>query len=45
MENEIGKVVVDCVVRLHMEIGPGLLETIYEVLLADMPRILNGHAE
>ena len=37
-ENEIGKVVVDCAVRLHMELGPGLLETLYEVLLAHMLR-------
>jgi len=37
-ENEIGKVVVDCAVRLHMELGPGLLETVYEVLLAHMLR-------
>ncbi len=27
-ENEIGKVVVDCAVRPHRELGPGLLETI-----------------
>ncbi len=33
-ENEIGTIVVDCAVRLHMELGPGLLETVYEVLLA-----------
>ncbi len=32
--SEIGKIVVDCVVRLHKELGPGLLETVYEVLLA-----------
>ncbi len=35
-ENEIGKIVVDCAVRLHMELGPGLLESVYEVLLAHM---------
>lgn len=35
-ENEIGKVVVDCAVRLHMELGPGLLETVYEVILVQM---------
>ncbi len=35
-ENEIGKKVVDCAVRLHKEIGPGLLETVYEVLLSQM---------
>ena len=33
-ENEIGKIVVDCAVRLHVELGPGLFETVYEVLLA-----------
>jgi len=25
---------VDCAVRLHKELGPGLLETVYEVLLS-----------
>ena len=33
-ENEIGTVVVDCAVQLHIELGPGLLETVYEVILA-----------
>ena len=33
-ENEIGRIVVDCAVKLHKELGPGLLETVYEVLLA-----------
>ena len=33
-ENEIGAMVVDHAVRLHMDLGPGLLETVYEVLLA-----------
>jgi GxxExxY protein len=33
-ENEIGKIVVDCAVQLHMDLGPGLLESVYEVLLA-----------
>ncbi len=33
-ENEIGKIVVDCAVRLHKELGSGLFETVYEVLLA-----------
>jgi len=32
-ENEIGMIVVDCAVKLHMELGPGLLESVYEVLL------------
>lgn len=33
-ENEIGKIVVDCAVHLHKELGPGLFESVYEVLLA-----------
>ena len=33
-ENEIGKIVVDCAVNLHKELGPGLLESVYEILLA-----------
>jgi len=32
-ENEIGRVIVDTAVRLHKELGPGLLESVYEVLL------------
>ena len=32
--NEIGTHVVDCAVSLHMETGPGLFETVYEVVLA-----------
>lgn len=33
-ENDIGSVVVDCAVTLHQDLGPGLLETVYEVTLA-----------
>ena len=33
-ENEIGREVVDAAVRVHRELGPGLLETVYEVVLA-----------
>ena len=35
-ENEIGKIIVDCAVRLHMELGPGLFESVYEVLLVHL---------
>jgi GxxExxY protein len=34
-EDEIGKIVVSASVRLHRELGPGLLESVYEILLAD----------
>ena len=33
-ENEIGDIVVDSAVRLHKALGPGLLETVYEAMLA-----------
>ena len=32
---ELAKIAVDCGFRLHKEIGPGLLESVYEVLLAE----------
>jgi len=33
-ENEISSVVVDCALKLHKALGPGLLESVYEVILA-----------
>src|SRR5437867_2251892 len=33
-ENEIGKIMVDCALRVHRELGPGLLESTYEACLA-----------
>ncbi|MFM8364338.1 MAG: GxxExxY protein [Verrucomicrobiota bacterium] len=33
-ENGIGTIIVDCAVELHRNLGPGLLETVYEVTLA-----------
>ena len=33
-ENEIAKVIVDAAYHIHVELGPGLLETVYEVVLA-----------
>lgn len=37
-ENEIGKIVVDAAVSVHRDLGPGLLETVYEVVLAHVMR-------
>ena len=31
---EVSAIVVDCAYKLHVEAGPGLLETVYEVVLA-----------
>lgn len=33
---EVSAIIVDCAYRLHVEAGPGLLETVYEVVLASM---------
>jgi GxxExxY protein len=33
-ENEIGTIVVDTAVAVHRELGPGLLESVYEIVLA-----------
>ncbi len=31
--NEIGEIVVNCAVKVHMRLGPGLLEGVYETVL------------
>jgi len=33
-ENEIAKIVVDCAYKVHVALGPGLLESVYEAALA-----------
>ena len=33
-ENEIGTIVLESAIAVHRELGPGLLETVYEVVLA-----------
>jgi GxxExxY protein len=33
-ENELARIVVDCAYKVHMRLGPGLLESVYEVVLA-----------
>ncbi len=34
-ENEIAKIVVDTAYHIHRRLGPGLLESVYEVILAN----------
>jgi len=33
-ENEIGRIIVDAAIAVHRELGPGLLESVYEAVLA-----------
>jgi len=33
-ENEISKIIVDCAFKIHITFGPGLLESVYEAVLA-----------
>jgi len=33
-ESEIGTLVIEAAIAVHREFGPGLLETVYEVILA-----------
>jgi len=33
--NSLSEIIVDCAYHVHKAIGPGLLESVYEVLLAD----------
>jgi GxxExxY protein len=35
---ELAKSAVDCGFKLHKELGPGLLESVYEILLAEALR-------
>ena len=32
-ENELSKIIVDCCYRIHVELGPGLFESVYEHIL------------
>lgn len=33
-ENEISKIIVDCCLKVHNKLGPGLLESVYEEVLS-----------
>ena len=44
-ENEIGRLVVDSAVAIHRDLGPGLLESVYEVILAHELRQRGLHVE
>jgi hypothetical protein len=44
-EDEIGRGVVDAAVQIHRDLGPGLLEVVYEVILAHELRSRGLHVE
>jgi GxxExxY protein len=44
-ENRIGSEIVDAAIVVHRELGPGLLETVYEVVLLDEIRKRGLRAE
>ena len=44
-ENAIGREVIDAAILVHRELGPGLLETVYEVVLHDELRKRGIHSE
>ncbi len=44
-ENAIAKIVVDCCVRIHKKLGPGLLESVYKVVLMHELRKSGLHVE
>lgn len=33
-ENEIGTIIIEAAIAIHRELGPGLLESVYEIVLA-----------
>ena len=37
-ENDIGTIVIDSAITIHRELGPGLLESVYEAVLAQILR-------
>jgi GxxExxY protein len=44
-ENELGKRILDFAFEIHTELGPGLLETVYEVVLAHELREIGMEVE
>ena len=44
-ENEISKIVVDAAYKIHNKLGPGLLESVYEIVLVHELKKLGLHIE
>ena len=41
-ENEIAREIVDAAYKIHRKLGPGLLESVYEIILAHELRVDKG---
>ncbi len=44
-ENEIGTIVIEEAIQIHKDLGPGLLESVYEVILADCLKSRGLHVQ
>ena len=44
-ENEISREIVDTAFQVHTKLGPGLLETVYEVIMAHELKKRGMHVE
>lgn len=44
-ENEVGTIVVDSAIKIHRELGSGLLESVYEAVLAHELRLRGLHVD
>ena len=44
-ENDIGNVIIDTAIQLHKDLGPGLLEKVYEAILSDSLKEKGLHVE
>ena len=44
-ENDISKIIVDCAYTMHVEIGPGLLESVYQYILFEKIKCAGLHVE
>ncbi len=43
--NEITGIILDCSMNIHKELGPGLLESVYEIILAERLKRIGLHVE
>ena len=42
-ENQIGTIIIEAAIEAHRNLGPGLLESVYETVLANIVNVINKH--